>query len=107
MEPFKDDDAFLIKSEAFAFEDTLTFLKRIGREFDLFAFEQVAHLLAEIGEVKGVDVLEVPVAVFISRGVHSVDKVVIHGDDNGLDAIDEQLYLQAFGEGCFARGGGS
>ena len=103
MQSFEDDNTIFVESEPLSLEDSFAFFERIGREFDLFTFEQVAHLLTEIREVKGVDVLEVPVAVFISRGVHSVDKVVIHGDDNGLDTIYEQLYLQSLGEGGLSR----
>ena len=59
--------------------------------------------MAEIGEVEGVDVLEIPVSVLVSGSIHAVDEVVIHRDDDGLDTIDEQLDLQSLGEGGLSR----
>ena len=107
MQSFEDDNTIFVESEPLSLEDSFAFFERIGREFDLFTFEQVAHLLTEIRQIKGIDILEIPIAVLIAGGIYTVHEIVIHRDDNGLDTINEQLDLQSLGEGGFSRGRGS
>ncbi len=61
-------------------------------------------MLIEKGQVYGFDMLKIGVIGFIQRRMLAIDKVIVDGNGQGPQSVDQKLSPQALGKGGLARG---
>ena len=75
---------------------TLTSREVIAGQFHLLASEQGIHLFIKQRNVQGMEMLEIIVSLFVTRGLVTVQEVIVERDADRLDAVDGQLHAEAF-----------
>ena len=101
MQTFHDHHGIVFELEFVTPELAFAGLKVEARQFNLFTVQKISYLLAEEWQVECLNVLEIPITVVVERSVFAVDEVVIHGEHNGANTVDEHLDGQTFAERCF------
>ena len=101
MQTFNHQHGVFLQLQFASLEDTLTDSKIIRRQIHFLAVQEIMHLLAEERQIDRIDRLKIIFSVRVTRRVHTIDEIVVHGEHLRLDTIYQQLDLQTFGERSF------
>jgi hypothetical protein len=107
VDAFHDDDAVGGELRLVGLVEALFRLEVEGSHPHGLAVHEAEQVAVEAGEVHGLDVLVVEVAVFVAGVAFVADEVVVGGDQDGLAAVDAQLRDEAFGGGRLSSGRGT
>ena len=102
MDTLDDEDVGGVEFQVLATLFALPFLEIILGQFHLLSCEKRVELLIEQRDIEGIETLEVVVALSVSRGVVTVDEIVVERHHHRSAAVAHQLYGQSFAGGSLA-----
>ena len=107
MDAFDHQYLIALQLQLLAAGLTLACLEIVAWQLHFLATQQGIHLVVEQRDIEGVQVLEVIVAIGITRCEVTVEEIVVEGDADRIDAIDGQLYGESLAGGGLATAGGA